>query len=136
MAKRDILNYLGQKIGELELPNGTSEETWQAKLAMYAKAPPTQYEKDYERYIKRAQAKNLILAEMAAENMARVRSGTWTVNDLASLTQDTDLKKVLDDLNALSFELAASKLQAVSNPLITDEIKTNWLQKLQNYFYL
>lgn len=39
MSKRDILNYLGQKIGELELPEGTSEEVWQQKLAMYAMPP-------------------------------------------------------------------------------------------------
>lgn len=39
MEKRDILNYLGEKIGELELPIGTSEEIWQAKLALYAIPP-------------------------------------------------------------------------------------------------
>ena len=33
---RDILNIDGVKIGELELPDDTSESTWQAKLAMYA----------------------------------------------------------------------------------------------------
>jgi len=37
--KRDILNYLGDKIGELELPDGTSEQEWAAKLAYYS-APP------------------------------------------------------------------------------------------------
>lgn len=37
--KRDILNYLGDKIGELELPEGTSEEVWDKKLAVYS-APP------------------------------------------------------------------------------------------------
>jgi hypothetical protein len=39
MEKRDILNYLGDKIGELELPSNTSEEIWQKKLALYAMAP-------------------------------------------------------------------------------------------------
>ena len=37
--KRDILNYLGQKIGELELSDDTPEEVWNQKLAVYAKAP-------------------------------------------------------------------------------------------------
>lgn len=36
---RDILNWQGVKIGELELPDGTSEEVWQRKLAVYAIAP-------------------------------------------------------------------------------------------------
>lgn len=39
--KRDILNYLGEKVGELELPDGTSEEIWTKKLAPYA-VPPAQ----------------------------------------------------------------------------------------------
>lgn len=38
---RDVLNYLGEKVGELELPDGTSEEVWAAKLAPYAVAPTT-----------------------------------------------------------------------------------------------
>lgn len=37
--KRDILNHLGQKVGEIELPDGTSEEAWQSKLAAYAVPP-------------------------------------------------------------------------------------------------
>jgi hypothetical protein len=36
---RDILNYQGTKIGELEFPDGTSESVWTSKLAEYAKAP-------------------------------------------------------------------------------------------------
>jgi hypothetical protein len=39
METRDILNHLGVKIGELELPEGTSEDVWEEKLALYA-APP------------------------------------------------------------------------------------------------
>lgn len=38
---RDILNYLNQKIGELELPDDTSEQIWQEKLAPYKIAPPS-----------------------------------------------------------------------------------------------
>lgn len=37
--KRDILNHLGAKIGEMELPDGTAEEVWEKKLAMYAMPP-------------------------------------------------------------------------------------------------
>lgn len=39
MAKRNILNHSGQVIGELELPDNTSEEVWASKLSVYAKAP-------------------------------------------------------------------------------------------------
>jgi len=41
---RNILNYLGQVIGTLELPDDTTEEVWAEKLAPYAVAPPSQSE--------------------------------------------------------------------------------------------
>lgn len=39
MAKRNILNHLGEVVGELELPDSTSEEVWQKRLAPYARVP-------------------------------------------------------------------------------------------------
>ena len=72
---------------------------------------------------------------MASENMGRVRAGIWTVQNLVDLTQDVELKRVLDDISTLSFELAAQKLQAINNPLLTTEIKNSWLQKLMSNFY-
>jgi hypothetical protein len=41
METRDILNYLGETIGQMQLPDGTSEEVWAAKLAPFAAAPPS-----------------------------------------------------------------------------------------------
>jgi hypothetical protein len=98
-------------------------------------ASKTQAEKDYEKYMKRADVKDRIIAEMATENMARVRAGIWTVPNLVALTQDPELKLVLDDINTLSFELAVSKLMALTNPLITQKIKNEWILKLQSHFY-
>lgn len=37
--KRDIVNHLGEKIGELELPDNTPAEVWEARLATYSTAP-------------------------------------------------------------------------------------------------
>lgn len=39
METRNILNYLGVKIGELQLPDGTPEEIWTEKLSVYALPP-------------------------------------------------------------------------------------------------
>jgi len=39
MAVRNILDYNGNIIGELELPDNTSEDVWETKLAAYAKPP-------------------------------------------------------------------------------------------------
>jgi len=39
METRNILNYLGDVIGSLTLPDSTSEEVWEEKLLKYASAP-------------------------------------------------------------------------------------------------
>lgn len=97
--------------------------------------PLTQLEKDYIKYEKRSYIKDKIIAEMATENMSRIRSGVWTVPDLISLTQDQEIKGVLDDVHSLSFELAVNKIRALSNPLITQSIKKAWITKLTSYFF-
>lgn len=96
---------------------------------------PNQQELDYQKYRKRAAAINTMMAEMASENVTRVRSGIWTVNDLVSLTQDVQIKEILTDLMSLSFEIAYSKIDGVTNPLITSEIKAAWKLKLASNFY-
>jgi len=95
----------------------------------------TQAEKDLAKYLKRARVKDQIIAEMASENMGRIRSGIWTVSQLTSLTQDQELKLVLDDVSTLSYELAIQKIMATTNPLITAEIKSEWVSKLMAHFY-
>ncbi len=116
------------------LPNESKEHL---RAVFNSSNPPesTQKQKDFQKYLKRASVRDQIIAEMAAENMERVRAGTWTVADLINLTQDTELKAVLSDLSTLSFELAQSKLLAATNPLLTTDIKNGWLAKLQAHLY-
>lgn len=95
-----------------------------------------QREIDYVRFKKRAMAKDGMIAEMAAGNMERLRSGVWTTTQLIELTQDTQLKDVLSDISSLSFEIAYSKISAITNPLITTEIKNSWKKLLSDNFYL
>ena len=128
-----------------QIPSDTGNRDWQDYLAWRAAGntalpidqPPakTQFELDVERYAKRAIAKDKIIAEFAAENMARVRSGVWTVPQLISLTQDAGLKALLDNVNTLSFEIAASMVPGLTNPLLTTAIKNGWAAKLQAHFY-
>lgn len=87
---------------------------------------PSQEEIDKAKYEKRASALGKIISQMATNNMARVRSGAWTVPQLISLTQDPQLKEILTDLYALSFEIAYSKIDAISNSLVTPDIKNEW----------
>jgi hypothetical protein len=97
---------------------------------------PSQYQLDVSRYTKRAAVKDRLLAEMAADNMARVRSGVWTVVDLTDLMADPDVKAVLEMIGTLSFELASQALAAADQPLLTPQIKAGWVAKLQAHLYL
>jgi hypothetical protein len=115
-----------------------AQEDYDAYLASFdltAYFSQIQREADTERYLNRALVKDSIVAWMATENMQRVRSGVWTVPQLVGLTQDDQLKLVLDDVNTLSFELAQGKIQAITNPMITTEIKLQWISKLQENMF-
>ncbi len=113
-----------------------SQENKEHLIAIYeVETALTQTEKDRLKYSKRASVKDQIMVEMATENMERVRAGIWSTPQLIALTQDPELKLVQDDLNSLSFELAVMKLQAITNPIITSEIKAGWIAKVQSHFY-
>ena len=115
-------------------------EAWVAQGNTPEAAPaapvPTQRELDELRYAKRAQAKDRLIAYMAADNMSRVRAGTWTVQDLTGLLEDPALGKASALIDKLSFELAAQELAASTHPLMTPEIKAAWVARLQEHFYL
>lgn len=91
---------------------------------------------DQARYAKRAAAKDSLLAFMAADNMSRVRTGVWTVPELMSLMGDPAVSAANAYMSTLSFELAAQAIAAASTPLLTPEIRANWIAKLQAHFYL
>lgn len=113
-----------------------SNEEKEGLLALYLDwSKPTPKERDRIKYSKRAAVKDQIMVEMATENMERVRAGIWSTPQLIALTQDAELKLVQDDINSLSFELAVMKLQTLSNPLITPDIKMGWIQKVMKHFY-
>jgi hypothetical protein len=110
-----------------------SQESLRAIFAEWSK--PTPQQRDLIKYRKRAAVKDQIIAEMATENVDRLRRGVWTTPQLIALTQDAELKLVQDDINSLSFELAVMKLNSVSNPLITPDIKLGWIQKVMKHYY-
>lgn len=101
-----------------------------------APEPPSQFERDKARYTKRAAAKDGLLAYMAADNMSRVRAEVWTVSDLASLMSDPALAAANAYMSTLSFELAAQSIAAATTPLLTPEIRADWIGKLQAHYYL
>ena len=102
--------------------------------------PPSQFEKDQSRYTKRAAVKDELIAYMAADNMMRVRlgveNGGWSVADLTSLLDDPAVVAANALMGTLSFELAAQQIRAAATPLLTPEIKADWVSRLEAHYYL
>lgn len=120
------------------IPEGAQSITEAEAIEITNPPPPapTQFELDQRRYQKRAEVQSQLIAWMAADNMSRVRSGVWTVADLASLMSDPAVTAASDYMGKLSFELAAQAIQAATTPLLTPEIKSAWIGKLTEHFYL
>ena len=97
---------------------------------------PSLFEKDQSRYTKRAAIKDELMAYMAADNMSRVRSGVWSVADLTSLLDDPHVVAANSLMATLSFELAAAQIAAATTPLLTPEIKADWVSRLESHYYL
>lgn len=97
---------------------------------------PTQFEKDQARYQKRAAVRDSLIAYMAADNMSRVRSGVWTVADLTNLLSDPSVSAANQYMSTLSYELAAVAIQNATTPILTPEIKSDWVARLTEHFYL
>lgn len=109
---------------------------WEVLPEYPSSSTPSQFTLDQNRYEKRAAVKDQLLAYMAADNMSRVRNGTWTVQDLTSLLADPAVAAANQFMSTLSFELAAQAISQASTALLTQEIKTDWITRLQAHFYL
>ena len=98
--------------------------------------PPTQFELEQLKYKRRAEVHSDLVAWMAADNMSRIHSGEWTVPDLTSLMSDPAVQAAQAYMSVFSYELAAQALQQAATPLLTPEIKAEWIAKLTEHFYL
>jgi hypothetical protein len=108
---------------------------FQASYDTWLDSLPTQFNTDLDKYLKRAASQQVMIAKMAAGNISRHRSALWTDSDLILLTQDPELVAVMNDINALAFEIAYVRVDAITNALITSEIKAEWKALLYSNFY-
>lgn len=140
-------------VSEVETPRSTDVEpaeqtadyNWNGVDWVYAPDVPmvpvlapqlSQFDRDKARYEKRAAVKDQLLAYMAADNMSRVRSGVWSVQDLTSLLADPAVAAANQFMGTLSFELAAQAIGSAATPLLTPEIRADWIGRLQAAFFL
>lgn len=92
--------------------------------------------REYATMHRRSEVKNSLLEYVAASNKARMVDGIWTSADIISLSNDVDLLKIVGDIQSLSFEIAISNIMSISNPLITADIKQDWIEKLTENLFL
>lgn len=131
-------NPITQSATELSpaLIGGKWVQQWEVVDLTPEQIAEKRFASDQARYTKRAAAKGSLLAFMAADNMSRVRTGVWTVPELMSLMDDPAVSAANAYMSTLSFELAAQAIAAAATPLLTPEIRANWIAKLQAHFYL
>jgi hypothetical protein len=127
---RDILDYQGKVIGQLELPDETSEEVWSAKLAVYAAAPfvPSMAEvvsKKLEEY--QAKADKLIRSLLTENTLAGI-------NAQQSDELFSEFSDVLIRLRNGAFPTALYRLSKKSpTGFATQEVINNWISKIREY---
>lgn len=128
--------YWDTGAGEQRERDATPEEAAEIEARATEATGQTQFDRDKARYEKRAAVKDQLLAWMAADNMSRVRSGEWTVQDLTALLADPAVAAANQFMSTLSFELAAQAITSASTSLLTPSIRADWIARLQAHFYL
>lgn len=111
-----------------------SDEEFAVIYAQYE--PLILKEKDRITMKKRAEVKDSLIGQIGADNKERLRNGVWTQAQLIEFLASEECKLVLGDIQGLSFELAQGKIMAMTNPLITMEIKMNWINILKENLFL
>lgn len=111
-----------------------SDEEFQALYTQFE--PIILKEKDRIAMAKRAEVKDMIIGEIGSDNKERLRSGIWTYDQLVDFLASSECKSALDDINGLSFELAQGKIMAITNPIVTMDIKLKWINTLKENLFL
>lgn len=88
---RDILDYQGQVIGQLELPDDTTEEQWAIALAPYAAPPPSPQEQVQQQLEITVQTGK----EMAQRVIEKFKQSNLLAFIVQDLTQDQMIAKSL-----------------------------------------
>lgn len=130
MEKRDILNWQDEKIGELELPDGTSEEVWALKLSMFSQPPSSISMKELvqNKILKYRSTATQLLTEMYAENtLAGIT--LQQSDDMFSEYADVILR-----IQQGAFPSALYRLsQKIPSGFVTQELLDNWARRIRDY---
>lgn len=111
-----------------------SDEEFNSLYASYE--PLILKEKDRIAMRKRAEVKDKLIGDIGTDNKERLRAGIWTYDQLVGFLASSECMAVLDDINGLSFELAQVKIMAITNPIVTMDIKLKWVNSLKENLFL
>jgi hypothetical protein len=126
-----------QCVDGMPLPENAIVVTDEEYQIIYASFEPAILkEKDRIAMEKRAQIKDALIGEIASENKERLRTGIWSYADLVGFLNSEESKKVMNEINGLSFELAQGSIMAITNPIITMDIKLTWVNRLKENLFL
>lgn len=128
MATRNIVNYQGTVIGQLTLPDNTSETNWQNALAPYAQPPKGMSEIVYDK---------LGYYEQVAEQLIRELKRDNTLAGITLAQSDQlfdDYADVLIRIREGAFPTALYRLQQKQpSGFVTQEILDAWIAKIKAY---
>lgn len=124
METRDILDYQGNKIGELTLEDGLSEEIWATRLAAYAHPPKNEAIEEIKMSVKRGK-------EIAEEVMETFKKNNIIRFAAQGVTNEQALMKsiwVHHRLRAVEVNLGlGSRIVDLMNLCISGDIETAYI---------
>jgi hypothetical protein len=126
MTTRNILNYQGTIIGQLSLPDSTTEQQWSSALATYAAPPISIKEIIIDKLKDYTQASDALVSSLKADN-------TLAGISLAQSAQMfDDFGDILQMLREGAFPTAIYRLQQKSpSGFVTQDMINNWISKIQ-----
>jgi len=130
MESRNIINHLNQVVGQMQMPDGTSEEQWQAILAPYTIAPK-------QLTIQEIVLNKLAQYEITAEQLIRELKRDNTLAGITVQQSDQmfdDFADVLLRLREGAFPTAVYRLsQKAPSGFVTQQLIDAWVAKIKNY---
>lgn len=127
MEKRDILNWQGIKIGEMEMPDGTPEERWAKLLEPYAKHPPSDDEK-LQAALSRTVSESRIIADQIIEEIKKENLAYFLQNEISN--DIAILKSLWTHHRLRNIELTVSGITMnidLMNLIITGDLETAYV---------
>jgi len=128
MATRDILDYQGNIIGQLTLPDNTTEQQWENALSPYAQPPLSMPQIIWNKLTQYEECATELVRTLKRDNTL---AGITTAQ---SAQMFDDFSDVLIMLKEGAFPTAIYRLQQKSaSGFVTQDMINNWILLIQSY---